>query len=485
MSFLQGKGFVKASGITGAAVQAAGAQMTTVGFLNRFGRLANGTAVATGSTPEVGENVHIHWGTGSANPTVVNEALEAATGTLIYYGANVAAPGNRFTITIMAEIRINAGYTSGVTAPDLTIGVNAKPWSAAGGLANFLNTPQCLHAQIRTTGAVGGDFYSEAPTIAADDSTDTALPIGAGFKFPITIDVDGPNNICRITVAGRTRVFRDSRYSRCVDEASTGFFVEWDAPTSAYRYYWAVHSIAVNAPELSDSNSFEGGQYGREIHNLVTRSTATLPSRQRILGGQVAFNADQGAQNSNDPYAIAGNPHLGYAPYCRPAPFIQSRLTGVTERSSAQLSSGAGASDTSIHSIQSFAQLTTFTGNQLAAGAFMKTTFIGRFAANTNTKRFKVINNGGGPTRFDSGDITGSDGNGGQFVLTHYQFRQTGGIRYNTILEWSVAGSRTPFRVQTYDQAAAAGTGDQLRVTGTSAGDIVIDHHFTEIFAVP
>jgi hypothetical protein len=473
------------TGITdaGAFRDAIAAQSTAIGFLNRFGRLANTTAVANGSTPEVGENVYIVWGAGSANPTVVNEALEAATGTLIYYGANVASPGNRFTITVMAELRVNPGYTSGVTAPDLTIGVNSKPWSPAGGLATFLNSPQCLHAQIRTTGAVGASFYS-GTVVTADDSSDTFRGIGAGFKFPITIDIDGPRGICRITVAGRTQVFRNALYSGCIDEASTGFFVEWDAPTSSVQYYWAIHSIAVNAPELSDSNSFEGGQFGRVIHDLATRHLANIPSSPRFLSGLSGFNADQGPNVGNES-AFAGNPMLGYGPYFRPAPFVIARISGVSERSTAQLSSGVGASDTSIHNIQSFAQLTTFTGNQLAAGAFMKTTFIGRFATNTNTKRFKIINNGGGPTRFDSNDITLADGNGGQFVLTHYQFRQSGGIRYNTILEWSVALSRIPFRIQTYNETAAVGVGDQLRVTGTLVGDIVIDHHFTEIFAVP
>jgi len=467
------------------AREAMEAQSRDVGFLNRFGRLANTTAVTTGSTPEIGENVHIHWGSGSANPTVQNEALEAAAGTLIYYGANVPSPGKRFTITVWAELRINSGYVSGTAADDLTFGVNAKPWNAVAGLGGFLNSPQCLHAQVRTTGETGADFYTEAPSVTRDDSADTIRAIGAGIKFPITIDVDGVNNICRITVCGRTMVFRDSRYSRCVDEASTGFFVEWAAPTSAHQYYWAIHSIAVNAPELHDSRSFEGGEYGREAHNLWTRDTATIPSRTRRLGGAVRFNSDQGAVNATDADAIAGNPHAGYAPYCRPAPFVTSRLAGVSERSTAALTSGAGAADANIHNIQSLAQLTTFTGNQLAAGAFLKTVYFIRLAANTNTKRLKIINNAGGPTRFDSGDITGSDGNGAQMVLTHYQFRQSGGMRYNTILEWSVPGSRTPFRVQTYNEAAAVGVGDQLRVTGTSAGDITIDHHYTEMHPVP
>jgi hypothetical protein len=457
------------------------AQSRDVGFLNRFGRLANGTAVANGSTPEVGQNVYIHWGSGSANPTIVNEALEAAAGTLIYYGANVTSPGNRFTITVIAEIRINSGYTSGSTAPDLTLGINSRVWSSVGGLASFLAAPSPIHAQIRTTGEVGGDFYLDPPSVTSDDSSDTFRAIGAGFKFPITLDVDGPNNIVRITVAGRTRVFRDSRYSRCVDETLTGFFVEWEAPSSSTQYYWAIHSIAVNAPELSDSNSFEGGQYGRALHDLMTRDAATIPSRQRILGGQVRFNADQGAQNANDPYAIAGNPHLGYAPYCRPAPFIQSRLSGLIQRSTAALASNASASDQAIHTISRLEELAGFTGNQLAAGSWMRTTYIGRLGANSNTKRLKIVRSAAGATRFDSGNLTD---NAAQFTLQFYQIRLTAGYRFVTIMEWSDASSTAAKRIQTYNESAG-GAADQLLVTGTAAGDVTIDFHFTEINPQP
>ncbi len=450
------------------------AQSRAVGFLERFARHPNALSVPDGFTPEVGENVYIWWGAGSANPTIVNEALEAASGTLIYVGANVPSPGNRFTITVMAELRVNSGYTSGVTAPDLTIGINSTPWSAVGGLPAFLATPKPLHAQIRSTGQVNGNFYQEAG-VTPDDPNEAFRGMGAGFKFPITIDVDGPNQVCRITVAGRTQVYRDARYARCVNEASTGFFVEWDAPTSSYQYYWAVHSIAVNAPELQDSRSFEGGEYGRAIHDLATRHLATIPSSARFLSGLSGFNADQGPTVGNES-AFAGNPMLGYAPYFRPAPYVISRVAGVTERSTAKLESILNASDTLIHVIQSLSQLTGFTGNQLPAGAFVKTVFVGRFQPNA---RLKIMNNAGGPTRFDSGVLAGA----GQFVLTHYQFRQSAGIRYNTIMEWSIAGSTTPYRIQTYNEAAAVGVGDQLRATGTAVGDVTIDHHFTEMFA--
>lgn len=498
MSFIKGAGFVHdASGATPESVQAAlaadpegareaiKAQSRDIGFLNRFGRLANATAVANGSTPEIGENVYMVWGSGSANPTVVSEALEAAAGTLIYYGANVACPGNRFTITVMAELRINAGYTSGVTAPDLTIGVNSRAWSSVGGLSSFLAAPSPLHAQIRTTGEVGGDFYVDPPSVTRDDSSDTFRAIGAGFKFPITMEVDGPNDVVRITVAGRTTVFRDSRYSRAVDETSTGFFVEWGAPASTDQYYWAIHSIAVNAPELHDSNSFDGGQYGRQIHNLITRDTATLPGRQRILGGAVAFTADMGVVGANDPYAIAGNPHIGYAPYFRPAPYATVRATGNSDRATAVLQSAAPSANLALHLIQSLPTLASYTGNQLGNGSMAVTTYFIRFGANTNTKRLRIIRDAGGATRFDSGDFTGAAGNNVHAVLKFCQYKHAAGWRYHTVLEWSIPSSSTPYRIQTYSEDATAAVSDRLYVTGTALGDVTIDHHWTEMHAVP
>jgi len=267
------------AGITDASAfrESIKAQSTDIGFLNRFGRLADTTAVANGSTPEVGENIYMVWGSGSANPTVVNEALEAAAGTLIYYGANVPTPDHKISLTVWAELRLNASWNgSGVTAPDLTFGINATAWNSTLGLAGFLNSPQCFHGQVRSTGAINANPFNEAPSIDGDDGTADFDAQSIGKKFPIRIEIDGTANVCRMTVAGRTRVFRNSRYSRMVGTETSGFFVEWGAPDVDTQYYWCVHTIAVNAPELEDSPTFEGGSYGRLLHDLQTRGTTTL-----------------------------------------------------------------------------------------------------------------------------------------------------------------------------------------------------------------
>lgn len=456
------------------------AQSTSVGFLNRFGRLANGTAVAQGSTPEVGENAYIWWGSGTANPTVVNEALEAAAGTLIYYGANVRSPGNKFSITVIAELRLNASYTGGTTAPDLTLGVNSKAWSSVGGLPSFLSSPAPLHAQVRTSGEVGADFYQEAPFITGDDGGTAFTGQVIGKKFPIRMEVDGNNDTCRITVAGRTRVFRDDRYSRCIGATQTGFFVEWDAPSSSTQYYWAIHSIIANAPELEDKAAFEVGPYGMFLHDLTTRGLTEFPGRYRILNG-TTFNASQ-APGANDPLGITGNPMVGYAPYAMPSPFLTSRLGGIIQRNTAALTSSAPATDQQLHTIANMEALASSTGAQFSAGAFWKTTYYGRFGANANTKRLKIIRDAGGATRFDSGDITD---NGAEFTLTHIEKRNGSGYIFITTLEWSVPGNTAAKRIQTYNAASSIGLNNRLYVTGTAAGDVTIDHHWTEAHPNP
>ena len=491
MSFIKGAGFIHdADALSQIAADPAGAreameaQSRDVGFLNRFGRLANTTAVANGSTPEIGENAYIVWGSGSANPTVVNEALEAAAGTLIYYGANVATLDHKISMTVWAELRLNASWNgSGTTAPDITFGINATAWNSTLGLANFINSPQCFHGQVRTTGAINGNPYSEAPSIDGDDGTSAFSAQLIGSKFPIRIEIDGTTDTCRMTVAGRTRVFRDSRYSRMVGTESSGFFVEWGAPDAATQYYWCVHTIAVNAPALEESPTFEGGAYGLLLHELQTRGGyPAIPGRPRILNGVSGFNANQ-APAAADPLGIVGNPMLGHAPYSKPSPFLNSIFGGIIQRNTAKLESVLNASDQALHTIANMEALASSTGATFPAGAFWRTTYIGRFGATASAnKRIKIVRQAGGfppaQTRFDSGPLTA---NGETFILTHYEIRLTAGYRFITVLEWSDA-SGVVKRIQSYNEAASNSLSNQLLVSGTSVGDVTVDFHFTECF---
>jgi hypothetical protein len=528
------------------------AQSTSIGFLNRFGRLANTTAITNDSTPEVGENIYIvnestrTGGTttgGSANisftsngtapivgsvvsgtgipggttvlssttttavlsanvtppssagltftfrhpnPTVQSEALEAAAGTLIYYGANVATPNQRISLTVWAELRLNASWNgSGTTAPDITFGINATAWNSTLGLAGFLNSPQCFHGQVRSTGAVNASPFNEAPSIDGDDGTDAFAAQLIGKKFPIRIEIDGAADLCRMTVAGRTRTYRDSRYSRMVGTETSGFFVEWGAPDAATQYYWCVHTIAVNAPSLEESPTFEGGPYGVLLHELQARGAyPNIPGRPRIMNGVTAFNASQAPQ-STDPLGIVGNPHIGYAPYFCPAPTAVAFVMGISDRATAKLESVAPSANVALHTIPSLPTLASYTGQQLGNGSWAVTTYLIRFGANTNTKRLRIIRDAGGATRFDSGDFLIAAGNNVQAVLKFYQFKHSASWKYVTVLEWSIPGSNTPYRIQTYSEAATAAVPDRLYVTGTALGDVTIDHHWTEVSPKP
>jgi hypothetical protein len=416
------------------------------------------------------------------NPTVQNEALEAADGTLIYYGANVATPNHRISMTVWAELRLNASWNgSGTTAPDITFGINATAWNSTLGLAGFLANPKPFHGQVRSTGAVNASPFNDAPSIDGDDGTDAFAAQLIGKKFPIRIEIDGAADLCRMTVAGRTRTYRDPRYSRMVGTETSGFFVEWGAPDAATQYYWCVHTIAVNAPSLEESPTFEGGPYGELLHELQARGAyPNIPGRPRIMNGVTAFNTSQTPQ-STDPLGIVGNPMLGHAPYGMPSPFITSRLTGVIQRNMAALQSVAPSSDAVLHSIARMGALATSTGANYAAGAFWKTTYMGQFGANANNKRIKIVRSAGGATRFDSGILTA---NAEQFTLVHYEIRLAAGYIYITSLEWSDAAGVVK-RIQTYDASASTVGDNQLLVTGTALGDVTVYFHFTECHPVP
>lgn len=385
-------------------------------------------------------------------------------------------------MTVWAELRLNASWNgSGTTAPDITFGINATAWNSTLGLAGFLANPKPFHGQVRSTGAVNASPFNDAPSIDGDDGTDAFAAQLIGKKFPIRIEIDGAADLCRMTVAGRTRTYRDPRYSRMVGTETSGFFVEWGAPDAATQYYWCVHTIAVNAPSLEESPTFEGGPYGELLHELQARGAyPNIPGRPRIMNGVTAFNTSQTPQ-STDPLGIVGNPMLGHAPYGMPSPFITSRLTGVIQRNMAALQSVAPSSDAVLHSIARMGALATSTGANYAAGAFWKTTYMGQFGANANNKRIKIVRSAGGATRFDSGILTA---NAEQFTLVHYEIRLAAGYIYITSLEWSDAAGVVK-RIQTYDASASTVGDNQLLVTGTALGDVTVYFHFTECHPVP
>ena len=289
-----------------------------------------------------------------------------------------------------------------------------------------------------------------------------------------------------MTVAGRTRTYRDSRYSRMVGTETSGFFVEWGAPSASTQYYWCVHTIAVNAPALEESPTFESGPYGTLLHELQTRGGyPAIPGRPRIMNGVTAFNATQGP-GANDPLGIVGNPHIGYAPYFCPAPTAVAFVMGISDRATAKLESVAPSANVALHAIPSLPTLASYAGQQLGNGSWAVTTYLIRFGANTNTKRLRIIRDALGATRFDSGDFLTAAGNNVQAVLKFYQFKHSAGWKYVTVLEWSIPGSNTPYRIQTYsDDATVAAASDRLYVTGTALGDVTIDHHWTEVSPKP
>lgn len=198
-------------------------QAATRGFVQRFGMLANGTAIVTNTAPEVGSNFLLHFGSATGKTlTTVNKAVEFGTTGMGYIGCSLTAPDNKFSLLVVAELRLNPSYTSGSTAPDLTMAVNNRPFTD---LATFIAAPKQLHCQIRSTGFANADIVTELPSITADDGVANFPAPPVGVKIPIRLVIDG--TIVRLSMLGQTKVFRDSRYSRFINPAGMGFYVQF------------------------------------------------------------------------------------------------------------------------------------------------------------------------------------------------------------------------------------------------------------------
>lgn len=436
-------------------------------FLERYGRLANGTSVPTGSSPEIGPPFVTHiTGSGTA-PTVQDEALTAADGTLLYTGSNIACPDGKISILVIAEVRANPAYTSGVTQDDLTFGIHNRDWT--GNVSSFIASPGCIHAQLRVNGQMNANMYGETATPEDSGASSLGFQPPVGVPFPIRVTVEG--EIVRFSALGVTRTYRDAGYASRVGVARTGFFVEWGGGSSSRRFLWHIRAIAVNAWELEHQLMGLCGEYGQggAISQLAGgEGTASIQTKLR-LESLTAFPANQGPQ-ATDALAFPGAAMLGYFPYSRPGPTLTSRMVGQIARGTTELASAAPSADANLYSIPRLEASTS-----LAAGSAYTTDFYGTFGANSNTKRIKVVRSAGGATRFDSGDLSE---NGTAWHLRFVQFRTASGFRFMSIFE-------TPSVRLIQFSDAAGGANDQLLVTGTAAGDVTVRYHETQASAVP
>lgn len=449
-------------------VQAGGAPA----LLERFGRLAETTSVTSGSSPEIGPAWFLA-GSGAAGATVQNEALTAASGTLLYIGSTVPCPDNKISIVVMAELYANPSYTSGTTTDDLTFGINSRAFD---NLASFLDLPQkCIHAQLRSSGEINGNLYSpEAAVTEQSGATTLGVIPPINTPFPIRITVDANRDELTFAALGRVRTYRDSRYSDRVSATATGFFIEWSGGTSSTQYLWRVHSILVNGWEMEQQILGLGGEYGAgAASQLASRTRLDLQGKLRVET-QTAFGVNQ-TPSANDSFAGPGRMMLGTKPYYMPAQTLSANLTGVIQQGT-DLLSAAPATDQALHTVASMEALVGYGNSVLNAGSVFRTTYLGQLGANGNTKRIKIKRSAGGATRFDSGDLTD---NGTAFTLDYYQIRKASAYRFVTV--FALSGQA---QVVSYN-ADATGAADQLLVTGTAAGDVTIHHHATHLQYVP
>ena len=443
--------------------EAAQAETTKIAWLDRFARNANGTVITTGSVSENGNSWEFSPGGAYAGEmTVVDGALEPASGSLIYMGGTVASPGKRFSITVIGEFRTNPNYVSGSDLGAFTFGVNNVPFTNAN-KTTFLNYP--IHLSVTNQGTVTGGYYpSGAFSI---DESHAHLNVPLNKKIAINLTVIG--DVCTVSHMGRTWVYREAGISDRISETTTGFFIEPQRLTTQLTYF-AVSAVWVNAP-LLDANPFTFTR-DQMLGEFMTTDTAIFQGRLRAGNDTYATNK---GPNSTDTFAYPGTGMLGDAPYFRPYAQNSANVIGGTHASTAVLSSSAAAADQNLLSIP---QIET----NLGSGSRITYRFYGRLAANANTKRIKIKRSAGGTVWLDSGDITTDFVTyGGSYKVEWMICKISATYYYNATITYGSNQAGIAAVVKSAGGTMDANAQHQFLVTGTSAADVTLDYHHSEL----
>lgn len=387
-------------------------QTNEIRWLERFGRLAEGTEIESGDLTEQGNEWYLHNQGGFDHALIENEALVAQLGDLYYIGGAVPCPGKQFSLSVVAELRNNPDWNgTGVTDSGLVL--SNGPVNFDVGLASYLASG-ITHCQFFATNPamVSNPFYDPtfpggAPAFTTDGAVVNQLPI-IGKKMLINMSVR--DNVLTATMGGQTKVYRSSSFDLTMDEEETGFFVEAGRATSQ-RYYWAVHAIWVNSPAL-DATAFAATQMQAAL-DFFRRDTHVLPGILRLfptgagyVGGVLPTLAAHGAGSSttakgsnlrvNGGNILAEGGFVGTAGYSG---------NNVDRRAPMNRDLGLNAAVPSIATTES-ALITVSATPAMEAGDMETIEFAGNLVG-TNAKRIRFFRSAGAATIFDT-DASGT-----------------------------------------------------------------------------
>lgn len=438
-------------------IGSAGAGNDSVEFYERFGRYAENTQIQSGQITENGQVMNL-WNQAGFNSVVVkNGAIEPLSGDVFYIGGTVPSPNGKFSMTVVVELRKNLDYVSGVATPAVTFSFGPRPFV---NLGDYLGTNPngVVHIAMRD-GVVVGPYTRRSTSTPTMDTQPPPHQIPVGVKFPIHISCDGKT--LEFSYLGNTTVWRDpSVLPTLINSAGTGFFVEPSKQTTEWGFF-AIHSIAVNAPSLE--TNLHRWAYADFARTVITRADSIIPSRLRL--GDNVFATNQGPDGS-EVLAFGGKAHLGYNPYFRPNSTNVAKIMGTVQSATSQILSVSNSSDAALSIF-----IPRFEQTGLAAGGSYRWKFYGRFGANSNTKRIKLRRMAAGAVRFDSGDLTE---NGTAWTLEFVEFRTSAGYKFFSTFKSATADLRT-------FNESPTGANNEMIVTGTAAGDVVVDYFTCEL----
>jgi hypothetical protein len=335
-----------------------------------------------------------------------------------------------------------------------------------------------VHINIGSNGVVTCDFYDAVSSVAIPP-TSTAPTSGVhlwnsrgtrwatGRKQVLIIVVDG--DYLRVISPGHGAVeFYHANLSTKVS-ATTNFW--WEPSGSVAPGVSQFYKRKLVLHRVTDSlEQVQLEQWGQEeTSGLSGDGQSVIATRLRVMSDAAAEWATGNDPTAGDNYAVATPRKMradlgfwtrvwsGYADYT--APLTQNLVT-------AELSSGAGASNTNL--------LSLFDAPLVNVGDWNECEVMGTFAANGNTKGVQIFIATAGAAAADTGAIAP---NGGTFRAYFRRVRLTGASHtiYGEIRVTS--GGTTTFYTGSYsNNSGTSAFALQLRVTGVAAGDVKIQH---------
>lgn len=447
---------------------------STVRFMDRFGRLANGTTFAHNTiAPEISPfgnwRMHLNGGVPTA-PTIENGAVRGGTNTLYYLGGPI---GEEITsLSVEVEWRKSVTYPTGTSSNAVFVLALASSTMLDEDGGEITLPENMVHLEMSAGGinglgmGEGGVVFdaitpegSGSPTVAWDDNA--SFPVMQfGKKYVIRLEIDRSRNELRvITPFGKTWKYTDARIGAA---AYTDFYFEAIGDSrdgSPLDRYCTVHRIWVNAPQLDRAPGWGTMPNTSALSELISGGNPSLAVARLDLPGP-----DGGAVPGiagTERFAIDGDSYT-YGKISA-TPFSggrRGRVPMVHQTISAAVASGASASSEALQ--------TLYDSNLPTDGDSITYEIRGTFGANGNDKRIQIESVGIG-NWFDSGVLT-ENGTGWVLTFTTIRSSESGIARrlsgeFRTSATSKVINSTHPH----------GGSWDSIfRVTGTAAGDVTI-----------